>query len=169
MQPTRTHRARTAHRLLIAIASLWLPCACASGDAPAGAAPPTEGFRALPAGGEPSMEKMRALIGDAACDNDSQCRTIAVGAKACGGPEAYLAWSTKRTDAAALRDATLGDGNLPPPARLRPGMVSNCSIVTDPGAYCAPSGSSPGTAAAPNQARACRLRSPGQGGRGPVN
>jgi hypothetical protein len=114
------------------------------------------------------MEKIRALIGDAACDSDAQCRTLAVGAKACGGPEAYVAWSTKRTDAAALHAATSGEGTVAPPARPRPGMVSNCSIVTDPGAYCAPPGPGAG-GAAPAQSRVCRLRASGQSGRGPVD
>ncbi len=99
MQSTRATRAGPASRLLIAFASLWLACGCAAADAPAGAEAP--------------MEKIRALIGDAACDSDAQCRTIAIGAKACGGPEAYLAWSTKRTDATALREAAAGDGTAP--------------------------------------------------------
>ena len=133
MRSTCATRADPASRLLIAFASLWLACGCATADAPAGAEAP--------------MEKIRALIGDAACDSDAQCRTIPIGAKACGGPEAYLAWSTKRTDATALREAAAGDGTLPPPARLRPGMRSDCMLVTDPGAYCAPS-DSPGTGAA---------------------
>ena len=148
--------ARAAHRgsasgLMIAVVALWLPCACATADAPAGAGTP--------------LERIRALIGDAACDSDAQCRTLAMGAKACGGPEYYLAWSTKRTDAAALRDAVAGDGAVRRPEPPRPGVRSDCALVTDPGAYCAPSG----TDAAQQQGRACRLRSARQGGSGPVD
>jgi hypothetical protein len=154
MPSTRTIRAGPACRILIAATSLWLPCACATADAPAGAEAP--------------MEKIRALIGDAACDSDAQCRTLAMGAKACGGPEYYLAWSTKRTDAAALRDAVAGDGAVRRPEPPRPGVRSDCALVTDPGAYCAPPGST-GTGAAPSQGRVCRLRSTRQGGSGPVD
>jgi len=114
------------------------------------------------------MEAIRALVGDAACDSDAQCRTIAVGAKACGGPEAFVAWSTKRTEAAALQDAVASYGAAQQREVVRRGLRSDCSIVTDPGAYCAPS-SSPGTGLASQQGRACRLRSGMQGGRGPVD
>jgi len=154
MQSTRIGRAGPARHLLIAFAWLWLPGVCAGADAPAVAEAP--------------MEKIRALIGDAACDSDVQCRTVAVGAKPCGGPAAYLAWSTKRTDATALHEAAAGDGAIQPPPRHRPGLRSDCALVIDPGAYCAPLGS-PGTGAAPDPSRACRLRSTRQDGRGPVD
>ena len=143
-------------RLLIALALMWLPCMDAS------AAPSTEP--------QTSIEGIRALIGDAACDSDAQCRTIPIGAKACGGPEYYLAWSTKRTDAAQLLDITggrAGAGNVQPPRR--PGAPSNCVLITDPGAYCAPAGGTAGGTAGSKAARACQLRSGQQAGRGPVN
>ena len=81
-----------------------------------------------------STRTLTALIGDAACDDDSQCRTLPVGTKACGGPEYYLAWSTKRTDDAALRQAAVS--SLAPP-RVDPRAMSTCVVVTDPGAHCA--------------------------------
>jgi len=155
MQSTPTHPVGAAPRLLIAFVSLWLPCSCATAAAPAESDAPTE--------------KIRALIGDAACDSDAQCRTIAIGAKACGGPEYYLAWSTKRTDPAALHAATAGDGAIQVLPPRRPGMRSNCAFVTDPGAYCGAPPGSPGTGATPDQGRTCRLRSQRQDGRGPVD
>ncbi len=134
--------ANTLRRVSIAFVLLWLSCGCAGADAPAAA--------------DTAVEKIRALIGDAACDSDAQCRTVPVGAKACGGPSYYLPWSTKRTDEAALREATAG--SLAPPVRRDPGMRSDCMLVTDPGAYCAAS-DSPGV-------RSCRLR---VARRGPVD
>ena len=154
MQSALATRSGRASRLLIAFATLWLSCGCAIAQVPAGA--------------DASIEKIRALIGDAACDSDAQCRTIAIGAKACGGPEYYLAWSTKRTNDAALRDALQGDGAVRRPGPPRPGMVSNCAVVTDPGAYCAPA-TSPASGAAVTRSRACRLRSTRADGRGPVD
>jgi len=119
-----------------------------------------------PAGESDSIRKITALIGDAACDNDSQCKTIAIGAKACGGPEYYLAWSTKRTDAAALREAAKGD--LAPPRKgVNRGGQSNCVFVVDPGAYCAPAVDQP-VGSAPKQGKSCRLRA-ARGGRAPVD
>ena len=100
-------------------AALALPAACAT--------PPADPLAAV-----------TALIGDAACDDSSQCRTVAIGAKACGGPEAYLAWSTRRTDAKALEAAVAAQGRAQvqdvPPGR----RVSNCQFVADPGAACVP-------------------------------
>jgi hypothetical protein len=106
-----------------------------------------------------------ALIGDAACDDDSQCNTIPVGEKACGGPEYYLAWSTKRTDAAALRAAA-----ATPTARpiVNPRAQSTCIVVTDPGAFCAPAIARAGDTARA-QGGVCRLRGGGRGTPGRVD
>src|ERR1700751_2827805 len=79
-------------------------------------------------GARGSTKTIVALIADGACDSDSQCKTIAIGAKACGGPEYYLAWSTKRTEAAALREAAKGD-LAPPRSRVNRGGQSNCVFV----------------------------------------
>jgi len=80
--------------------------------------------------------KLRAVIGDAACDSDSQCRTVAIGAKACGGPQAYLAWSTKQTDAKAVARAAADYLSAEQANRLSDGRMSTCSVVVDPGASC---------------------------------
>ena len=113
-----------------------------------------------------SLPAFAALIGDAACDDDSQCRTLPVGSKPCGGPEYYLAWSTKRTDVAALRQAAAGD--VSPPGSRRPGEVSTCVVVTDPGAYCARA-TGPDAGAAQTPGGVCRLRGTGRGGSGRVD
>jgi hypothetical protein len=81
--------------------------------------------------------------------SDADCRTSAIGAKACGGPEAYIAWSARSTDEVAL-NAVLADYNAAQRAAIvREGRVSNCAFVTDPGAACVASGSTGGN---------CRLR-----------
>ena len=110
-----------------------------------------------------SIESIIALIGDGACDNDSQCKTIAIGAKACGGPEYYLAWSTKRTDGAALRQAAQSELTARRNMNVNPGMRSNCVFVADPGAYCASGCGSAGEAARA-QGGSCRLRAVDRGG-----
>ena len=99
------------------------------------------------------LEQIKAEIGDAACDNDQQCVSVAIGAKACGGPETYFAWSSKAGDRARLvvlvtrhREARLLEIE-------RSGMVSNCSMVPNPGVVCRPR--------ATDGKRVCQ---PGQGG-----
>jgi hypothetical protein len=110
---------------------------------------------------------VEALIGDAACDSDAQCHTIGVGAKACGGPQAYLAWSSKRTDGAALQQAAEREARAAAAEAAAKGIMSNCAIAKDPGAYCAaPAG--PNAATAQTSARRCRLRAAGLGGAAPI-
>lgn len=78
------------------------------------------------------------MIGDAACSIDAQCRTVAVGAKSCGGPEAYLAWSLQRSDPLQLQRAAEAYNQAQSAAALGDGRVSNCQFVDDPGAVCRP-------------------------------
>lgn len=110
------------------------------------------------------------LIGDAGCTSHEQCRTVAVGAKACGGPEAYLAWSTLRTNEVALKEAAEAFSVSRRRDVERSGAVSNCSLLADPGAYCASGAGSVGgaerTSAGPtNPSNSCRLNKKGGGAR----
>lgn len=93
-----------------------------------------EGCAAEPLAATQAMAAIHALIDDGGCGNDRQCRTVAVGTKACGGPELYLAWSSRNVDPAALNVAVARYRSAAP---LDPvGRVSTCSIVVDPGAHC---------------------------------
>ena len=91
--------ASTARPLLYLFAvALWnLSGTAAAVEPPAtpASAPRSAGF----------LTQVTTLIGDAECDNQSQCHAVGVGAKACGGPAGYLAWSEKKTDPNALRTA----------------------------------------------------------------
>jgi hypothetical protein len=124
-------------------ATLGLAAACAA-EQPA--KPPT------------AMASVQALIGDAACSADTQCATIGVGAKACGGPDAYVAWSTTRTDPQALRAAVQRQADASRSEQAAKGMVSNCSMVSDPGAFCDIGGAASGATGT------CRLRKMPGGG-----
>jgi hypothetical protein len=84
----------------------------------------------------PPAATLEQLIGQARCDNPSQCRTIGVGAKACGGPAAYRAWSTRDTDEAALRAWVEQDARAQREALARAGRRSDCALTPDPGAVC---------------------------------
>lgn len=92
------------------------------------------------AGAEPEAARLarelRTLIGPAACTADAQCRTLPVGAKACGGPAGYLAWSTAGTDAGQLQALAARQAQAQQRELERSGMRSNCAVVTDPGAAC---------------------------------
>ncbi|RTL32730.1 MAG: hypothetical protein EKK53_29050 [Burkholderiales bacterium] len=89
---------------------------------------------------EPASQRLardlRTAIGPARCTADSQCRTLPIGAKACGGPAGYWAWSTLNTDAQAVQDLAARQGKAAREEVAASGMQSNCAIVTDPGARC---------------------------------
>lgn len=82
------------------------------------------------------LKQIEAEIGDAACSSDQQCRTLALGAKACGGPDRYIAWSTARSKADKL--AALGERYKAErmAENMRSGALSNCMFEVDPGAQC---------------------------------
>jgi hypothetical protein len=80
--------------------------------------------------------RLDTLIGEPACQSDAQCRTVAVGARACGGPVAYRAWSTAVTDGAALQEAGQRERDLALQVEREAGRMSICLFIADPGAQC---------------------------------
>lgn len=85
------------------------------------------------------LEAVKKAIGKAECESSDQCKTVAMGAKACGGPEFFLAWSS-------LVKGGVAPANIPELASkhrmareaqiLAEGEMSDCKVVTDPGAQC---------------------------------
>jgi hypothetical protein len=47
-------------------------------------------------------DQAKALVNATGCSSASQCRTAAVGSRACGGPRYYLIYCAATTDSAAL-------------------------------------------------------------------
>jgi hypothetical protein len=60
-----------------------------------------------------------------------------VGHKSCGGPESYVAYSTKSGDEARLLALGTQYAAARKAAHQDSGMVSNCMLERDPGATCA--------------------------------
>ncbi len=87
------------------------------------------------AGGGPLL-RLRVEIGEASCVQDVQCRTLAVGAKSCGGPEFYLPWSLLegKADKIAALAKQYTDARV---AQIKQsGEQSSCQFVADPGSVC---------------------------------
>ena len=128
-------------------AMAWLPL----GDAqPSG----SDGKQGAPV----SLAQIEGLIGRAECQVDGECRAMGVGAKACGGPEAYRAWSTRQTDAGELQDLVARNAAARRIELDRLGMLSNCAMVPAPGAACV-------RAHAPSETGRCTLVLTGTGER----
>lgn len=79
---------------------------------------------------------IRAEVGDAQCESDQQCRTLAVGEKDCGGPEYWLAWSTKQSQGETLKARSIELAGMQRRRNEASGIRSNCRYMPDPGAVC---------------------------------
>lgn len=119
------------HRLLAPLLA-WVAltsCAQTTAAPPAPAAVPEAESARL-------GRELRSLVGPAACTSDAQCRTLPVGAKACGGPAGYLAWSAQGTDAQKLAALAARQSEVQRREIEASGLRSNCAIAVDPGAAC---------------------------------
>ncbi|NHZ33883.1 hypothetical protein [Massilia rubra] len=134
-------------RLCIAAALIAAGTACSEPSntsapaAPAPAASPAPAAPAAPvaasdAAGGSLGARITAEIGDAACDNASQCRTLPVGSKACGGPAGFLPWSAKRSNGDLLARLAAEQAAAEKKVNEKSGMMSTCSVEQDPGATC---------------------------------
>jgi hypothetical protein len=81
--------------------------------------------------------QLDATLGNAsACAADSDCRSVAVGAKACGGPTGYRAYSDKTVSSASVEALAQHERELAAQAARDSHEVSPCFMLADPGARC---------------------------------
>lgn len=114
-------------RLGAASLLLLMTAACASAPAPADNSAANTGSL---------WQQIQAASANASCDHDSQCHTIGAGAKACGGPERYLPWSSRQGDGAELLRLVDQHAAARRAEDAREAAMSTCSVVSDPGASC---------------------------------
>lgn len=74
------------------------------------------------------------------CTRDADCATVGVGARACGGPEQYLAYAVRDTPPAALQQANERYAALRKKLLEERGEMSTCEVLPDPGAQCSSAG-----------------------------
>ncbi|GAA60961.1 hypothetical protein P20652_2833 [Pseudoalteromonas sp. BSi20652] len=80
--------------------------------------------------------ELNTLITDKQCDTSTQCRVIAVGSRACGGPSSFVVYST---NAASEEQVTiLGEKitKLESNYNSQKGMMSICQHLTTPSTQC---------------------------------
>ena len=87
-----------------------------------------------------TLQKIKTEIGDAACTSNAQCASLPLGAKACGGPETFMAWSSSTSSVTTLQ--TLASRYS---AERRAQITANhdistCSMVLAPAAVCSSAG-----------------------------
>lgn len=81
------------------------------------------------------LAEIKAKIGTASCEADSDCATLPIGHKACGGPTSYLVYSTKTAKADEL-EALARQQKDAARSAIPEGMVSNCMMEMPPKAVC---------------------------------
>lgn len=139
-------------RALAMSALITLPAACASGTPPAeaaagpGLASGSTGHAASPPGSAlatgpttddlaQAWQALKQATGTS-CRQDNECRTLAVGWRACGGPAQYLAWSVSATDRQAMQSAARVYTALQRRRAEASGEMSTCELLPEPTAYC---------------------------------
>ena len=115
--------------LLVALALLASACAM---EPAAQTAPPEDPVAASRA----ALTSLLVL----SCRENSDCATVGVGARACGGPEQYLAYAVRETSEPALRKATQNFAQRRRKQLEERGEMSTCELLPDPGARCTPAG-----------------------------
>jgi hypothetical protein len=157
----RAHHARARTGAVgLAVALLLSLAACKGDDSgpltPAGAAlvasapavaatkvPPPPVIQSVstdtPAAGDLASAESRldtTLTQAAACTADTECRTVAVGAKACGGPTGYRAYSGKTVSPDSVEALAQHERELAAAQAKASHQVSPCFMLADPGARC---------------------------------
>jgi hypothetical protein len=70
------------------------------------------------------------------CTVDTECHSVAIGAKACGGPTGYRAYSSKTVSTASVDALAQHERDLAAQAARESHQVSPCFMLADPGAHC---------------------------------
>lgn len=113
-----------------------VPMAAAGGDA------------GRPGASARTLSEIQALVGTAACASDDECRVSPVGANPCGGPEGFIAWSTRTTpDEAALQSLLSRHAAQRRQENEASGRKGMCAVLPVPTARCDNAGPGAGDAA----------------------
>jgi len=123
----------------LVLLSLLACAACttrADGPAtPAAGQPAAPVSASAPAAGG-TLGQINGLIGKAECGSNDQCQVLPVGARPCGGPASYLAWSNARTSGKELQALADRYRSEQQANNTRSGMVSDCRAIAPPAAVC---------------------------------
>jgi hypothetical protein len=71
-------------------------------------------------------------IGTPSAKDPAQCKSIAFGAKPCGGPTRYLVYSTDKTDEARLKQLVNESNELTKKINQEKKLISDCMVVSEP-------------------------------------
>jgi len=115
---------------------LLVSCAACTSQAQGPVRAQVKGETSISTAPATTLADIRRQIGTPTCSDNAQCRTLPVGAMACGGPQEYLPYSTQKSDANTLRALSERSYAETKAALTASGMVSTCMLKADPGAVC---------------------------------
>jgi hypothetical protein len=105
--------------------------------------PPPPALQPVASGGNAAADLKAAdarldstLAGASACTADTECHSVAIGAKACGGPTGYRAYSSRTVSSASVDTLAQQERELAAQAARESHEVSTCFMLADPGARC---------------------------------
>ncbi|MCG9760768.1 MULTISPECIES: hypothetical protein [unclassified Pseudoalteromonas] len=81
-------------------------------------------------------QSLENVVADKSCDNDTQCKVIAVGDRACGGPSSYQVYSTKSADEAQVKQLAEQITTLERAYNMQNQMMSICQHLIEPATQC---------------------------------
>ncbi len=81
-------------------------------------------------------QRLQRLTENKSCQQNAQCKILAVGHRPCGGPEQYLVYSSQTTDEKLLAITSERYKKLKQEQQQRLGLRSTCQIMPQPVAAC---------------------------------
>ena len=78
----------------------------------------------------------KTLNNASACTSDTECHSVAVGSRACGGPTGYRAYSSKTVSTASVEAQAQHEREVAAQAARESHQISPCFMLADPGARC---------------------------------
>ncbi|QBC42845.1 hypothetical protein [Iodobacter fluviatilis] len=82
------------------------------------------------------LTALKKEVGRAGCEQDSQCRVLALGLKSCGGPELYWPWSVAEGNADKIGFLAKQYAEARAEQIKNSGELSDCSVVSHPAVVC---------------------------------
>jgi len=83
-----------------------------------------------------TLSQLEENIGTAECQTTAQCKSVAIGQKACGGPRHYLAYSTTESNESNINMLAKKHRNLNKLLNKLTGAMSDCMMVSPPILLC---------------------------------
>jgi hypothetical protein len=118
-------------RLLVLLAFVCLP-ACAAPQVE----PSDPSVDELTQRVEQLNKEVKAIIGEAVCRTDTDCRLIGYGAKPCGGPGSYLPYSRQGTNVSLLERKVAELNATTREIHRKRQVLSTCMVAPEPTVMC---------------------------------